>query len=114
MISFAFISWGISAAQASSRLSFCKFCRRLLPHRCASRLIKNAQPLPPTKSLPPVNIAILTSATPADVITRHAARNGLTMLGLQRFHRRRQVFGDIVLHVARHAPGPLLLLSCRG
>jgi nucleotide-binding universal stress UspA family protein len=62
----------------------------------------------------PANITILASATPADVITRHAARNDLTILGLQRFNRRRKVFGDIVLHVARHSPGPLLLLSRRG
>jgi amino acid transporter len=62
----------------------------------------------------PANITILASATPADVITRHAARNDLTILGLQRFNRRRKVFGDIVLHVARYTPGPLLLLSLRG
>ncbi len=62
----------------------------------------------------PVNIEVLSSAAPADAITRHAARNDLTILGLQRFHRRRKVFGDMVLHVARYTPGPLLLLSRRG
>ncbi|WP_089934646.1 hypothetical protein [Candidatus Entotheonella palauensis] len=62
----------------------------------------------------PVNVEVLTSGAPADTITRHAARNDLTILGLQRFHRRRKVFGDMVLHVARHSPGPLLLLSRRG
>ncbi|ETW96116.1 MAG: hypothetical protein ETSY1_27860 [Candidatus Entotheonella factor] len=64
--------------------------------------------------LVPVNIEVLASEAPADIITRHAARNDLTILGLQRFHRRRKVFGEMVLHVARHTPGPLLLLSRRG
>ena len=62
----------------------------------------------------PVHIEIVASSAPADAITRHASRNDLTILGLQRFHRRRKVFGDLVLHVARHTPGPLLLLSRRG
>ena len=61
-----------------------------------------------------VNIHVVASTTPADTITRHAARNDLTILGLQRFHRRRKVFGDMVLHVARQTSGPLLLLSRRG
>ncbi len=62
----------------------------------------------------PVTVEVFASATPAEAITRHAAHNDLTILGLQRFHRRRKVFGDMVLHVARHTPGPLLLLSRRG
>jgi len=62
----------------------------------------------------PVKIEVLASAAPADAITQHAVSNDLTILGLQRFHRRRKVFGDMVLHVARHTSGPLLLLSRRG
>ena len=36
------------------------------------------------------------------------------ILGLQRWHRRRKVFGDLVLHLARHTRGPLLMISRGG
>jgi APA family basic amino acid/polyamine antiporter len=76
-------------------------------HRALSALAADEVPIP-------VNVEVLASATPADTITRHVARNDLTILGLQRFHRRRKVFGDMVLHVARQTSGPLLLLCRRG
>ncbi len=62
----------------------------------------------------PVNINVLCSASPAEVITQYAAKSDLTILGLQRFQRRRKVFGDLVLHIARHTHGPLLLISRGG
>lgn len=47
-------------------------------------------------------------------LTRRAAENDLVILGLQRLRRRRKVFGDVALRMARETSCGLVMISRRG
>jgi nucleotide-binding universal stress UspA family protein len=49
----------------------------------------------------------------ADEIAARAAGSDLLILGLQRLGRRRRVFGEQVLEIARRTTCPLLMISRR-
>ena len=59
-------------------------------------------------------IEIVRSAAVAAEITRRAAESDLVILGLQRFHRRRKVFGDTALRIARETQCAIIMISRRG
>ena len=50
----------------------------------------------------------------AGELIRHASRNDLVILGLQRISRRQKVFGDFILRIARETPCPVIMISSRG
>ncbi|MGA1796129.1 MAG: APC family permease [bacterium] len=47
-------------------------------------------------------------------VRRHAAQSDLVILGIQRYGRRRKVFGEVALEIARVTPGATLIISRRG
>ena len=59
-------------------------------------------------------IIVARNNRPVDEIIRRAAENDLLILGLQRLGRRRKVFGDVVLKIARDTTCGLILINRKG
>lgn len=59
-------------------------------------------------------IVVIRSDRPADEIIRRAAETDLLILGLQRKGRRRKVFGEIALRIARRTSCGLILVNRKG
>jgi APA family basic amino acid/polyamine antiporter len=59
-------------------------------------------------------IVVIRSDRPADEIIRHAEETDLLILGLQRKGRRRKVFGDMALQIARRTSCGLILVNRKG
>lgn len=59
-------------------------------------------------------IVVIRSNRPDDEIIRQSANTDLLVLGLQRQGRRRKVFGDIVLQIARRTTCGLILVNRKG
>lgn len=57
---------------------------------------------------------VIRSNRPAEEIVRRAAETDLLILGLQRKGRRRKVFGDMVLEIARNTSCGLILVNRKG
>ncbi len=57
---------------------------------------------------------VIRSNHPAEEIIRQAAETDLLILGLQRKARRRKVFGDMVLQIARNTSCGLILINRKG
>ena len=54
------------------------------------------------------------SDAPVEVVTQHAAASELVILGLRRLGRRRKVFGEFALRVARDTSCGIVMISHRG
>ena len=61
----------------------------------------------------PTTRVIRSDDVPA-VILEHAAECDLIVLGLQRFSRRRKLFGELALRIARDTPCAIIMISRRG
>ncbi len=59
-------------------------------------------------------VLILCSDQPVETVAEHAANSDLVILGVQRFSRRRKVFGQFALRLAHRTDSPLLIISARG
>jgi hypothetical protein len=49
-----------------------------------------------------------------DGVREYAAESDLVILGIQRMGRRKKVFGDIAMEIARVTPGATILISRHG
>ena len=59
-------------------------------------------------------VIVLPSNDVAEEITRYATKSDLVILGLQRLSRRRKVFGDITLRIARDTSCGIIMINRRG
>lgn len=75
--------------------------------RRLSRLATDEAPVTP-------RIEVLRSDAPAREVGSRAAEADLVILGTQRLHRRRKVFGEVVQEIARNTDRTMILISRRG
>jgi hypothetical protein len=59
-------------------------------------------------------VEVVRSDNIIDGVRHYASRSDLVILGIQRLGRRKKVFGDVALEIARATPGATLLISRRG
>ncbi|MCG8605698.1 amino acid permease [bacterium] len=60
------------------------------------------------------SVQVVRSNAIVDKIMEHAMDSDLVVLGLQRLGRRRKVFSEVVLRVARNSKGAVLIIGSRG
>lgn len=63
---------------------------------------------------PSADLEIVRGDDPVEIIATSAADNDLLVLGLQRLSRRRKVFGEFALQVARRVDCPVVMISQQG
>jgi nucleotide-binding universal stress UspA family protein len=61
-----------------------------------------------------VDVEVVCSDAPVDIVAAAADQHDLTVLGVQRLGRRQKLFGQFALQVARQTSRSLLLISHRG
>ncbi len=59
-------------------------------------------------------VEVVSSASVIETIAARAAEHDLVILGLQRYGRRRKLFGDLATQIARESPCAMLMISRRG
>jgi len=57
---------------------------------------------------------VIRSDSVVEGIKGYAARSDLVILGIRRYGRRRKVFGEVAVEIARATPGAILLISRKG
>jgi amino acid transporter len=60
------------------------------------------------------NVVVIRKNNVIDGVKEYAAQNDLVILGIQRIGRRKKVFSDVAMEIARATPGATILISRRG